>query len=70
MTNIHSNQAQISGEFMCQKWRSYGISDTNNCSLVSISAGRQVVADHRRTEVDQLDQTQKPTGYIGTRWVS
>jgi len=27
MTNIHSNQAQLAGEFMCQKWRSYGISD-------------------------------------------
>lgn len=27
--NVHSNQAQLAGEFMCQKWRSYGISDTN-----------------------------------------
>ena len=25
--NKHSNQAQITGDFMCQKWRIYGLSD-------------------------------------------
>jgi CRISP-associated protein Cas1 len=26
--NKHSNQAQITGDFMCQKWRIYGLSDS------------------------------------------
>jgi len=33
MTNMHSNQAQLTGEFMCQKWRSYGISDICSYTL-------------------------------------
>ena len=37
--NKHSNQAQITGDFMCQKWRFYGLSDSINRAPITWMAG-------------------------------